>query len=240
MRIEPSTTIGLLAAGIPGATQIFESVHIDYCCRGARSLAEACADAGLDSAELIAELERAASGGTDWSDEARWGNARLTALMKHIVERHHVYTREELTRLDELSRKVLEVHGAAHPELYTLRALFEAIDRELRPHMTKEEVILFPYIEELEASRRAGRGRPFAPFGSDHGPIRAMMHDHHHVGGELRRLRALTDDYSPPPDACASWKSLYFGLEALEHDLFEHMHLESNLLFPRVLELERT
>jgi regulator of cell morphogenesis and NO signaling len=239
MRIESATTVGSLAAGIPGATKIFDSVHIDYCCHGARSLADACADAGLDSDELIAELERAASRG-DRSDEARWGGKPLTALMKHIVEHHHTYTRERLARLEKLSRRVLTVHGDAHPELMALHNLIEAIDGDLRPHMTKEEIILFPYIEELEASRRAGRGRPFAPFGTDHGPVRAMMHEHDHVGGLIHELRALTHDYSPAPDACASWKALYSGLQALEHDLVEHMHLEANLLFPRVLELERS
>jgi regulator of cell morphogenesis and NO signaling len=202
MRIESATTVGSLAAGIRGATKIFDSVHIDYCCRGARSLADACADAGLDFREVVARLEWAASRG-DRSDEAQWGDRPLAALMKHIVEHHHKYTRDWLARLERLSGKVLTVHGDAHPELLALRRLIEVIDGDLRPHMTKEEVILFPYIEELEASRRAGRGRPFAPFGTDHGPVRAMMHEHDHVGDLIHELRALTSDYSPPPDACA-------------------------------------
>ena len=66
-----------------------------------------------------------------------------------------------------------------------------------------------------------------------------MMHDHDHVSGLLRRMRAATRDYSPPPDACVSWRALYSGLAAFEGDLREHMHLESDLLFPRTLELER-
>lgn len=175
----------------------------------------------------------------EWTDDASRAGESLPTLTRRIVERHHTYTRDELERLDKLSREVLSVHGTKHPELQTLRDLFEAIDEDLRPHLAKEELILFPYIEELEASRRAGRARPFAPFGTVDGPIRAMMHDHDHVGDLLGRLRALTHDYVPPDDACGSWKALYAGLEAFEHDLFEHIHLESDLLFPRVLELER-
>ncbi len=162
----------------------------------------------------------------------------LGALTKHIVERHHGYARDELDRLDELSRQVLAAHGGEWPELERLRELLEAVGAELRPHMAKEEVVLFPYIQELETARRAGRARPFAPFGSVDAPIRVMMHDHERLRDLLKQMRALTGEYLPPANASSSWKALYAGLEALERDLLEHVDLESNELFPRVLELE--
>ena len=239
MHIDTSTTVRDLTAGIPGATRIFEARRIDYCCRGACSLAEACAIAGVRAEDLVVELEQAAEWAAEPDDPIQWEHEKLADLAKHIVERHHAYTRQELERLDGLSSKVLAAHGAEHPELKTVRELFEAMNEDLLPHLTREEVMLFPYIEELETARRAGRGRPFAPFGTVDNPIRAMMHDHDHVGGVLRQMRALTRDYSPPEGACGSWKALYAALEALEQDLHEHMHLESNLLFPRAIEMER-
>jgi regulator of cell morphogenesis and NO signaling len=239
MHIDASTTVNDLAAGIPGATKIFEARRIDYCCAGNKSLAEACAAAGVRAEDLLAELERAAGRAVEADDPICWDDERLADLAKHIVERHHVYTRDALERLDGLSRKVLAAHGEAHPELKTVRDLFEAMDEDLLPHMTREEVVLFPYIEDLETSRRAGRARPFAPFGSVDFPIRAMMHDHDHVGGILRQLREVTRKYAAPADACGSWKALYAGLEALDRDLVEHMRLESGVLFPRTIQMER-
>jgi regulator of cell morphogenesis and NO signaling len=240
MHIDTSRTVSDLAAGIPGATRIFEARRIDTCCSGDRSLAEACAAAGVRTEDLLAELESAAGHAADGDEPICWEDESLADLAKHLVERHHTYTRDALERLGGLSSKVLAAHGEVHPELKTVRELFEAMDEDLLPHMTREEVVLFPYIEDLETSRRAGRARPFAPFGSVDFPIRAMMHDHDHVGGILRELRSVTRGYAPPADACGSWKALYAELEALDRDLIEHMRLEAEVLFPRTMQLERT
>ena len=129
MHIDTSTTVGDLAAGIPGATRIFEARRIDYCCAGARSLAEACADAGVRADELMAELERAA-GAAESEDPIQWEQERLADLAKHIVERHHAYTRRELERLDGLLRRVLAAHLREHPELETVGELFKAMQED--------------------------------------------------------------------------------------------------------------
>ncbi len=82
--------------------------------------------------------------------------------------------------------------------------------------------------------------RPDACFGSVQGPIGAMQEEHEQAGEILRSLKALTSDYTPPEDACGSYRSLYMGLQALEEDLHLHIYLESHLLFPRAIALEAT
>ncbi len=238
MHIHSTTTVGDLAANVPGAARIFEACRIDYCCGAERSLAAACASAGVRTEDLMVELERAADGAAVPDDPIQWETERLADLAKHIVERHHAYTRQAIERLEGLSRRVLAAHGKEHPELLTLRELVESMAEDLLPHLTKEELILFPYIEDLENSRRAGRRRPTAPFGTVDNPIRSMMHDHDHVGALLRQLRAVTHDYCPPQGACGSWRELYAVLQAFDDDLREHMHLESDVLFPRTIEME--
>ena len=66
-------------------------------------------------------------------------------------------------------------------------------------------------------------------------PVRVMMQEHDDHGASLRRLRELATDFVPPPEACATWRALYAGLEKLEAELMEHIHLENNVLFPRAL-----
>jgi regulator of cell morphogenesis and NO signaling len=97
-----------------------------------------------------------------------------------------------------------------------------ALASDLDPHLIKEEQVLFPMI-------RAGHG---ASAGD---PIAGMEMEHEAVGGMLRRLRELTDDYRIPEGACNTWRALWVGLEALEHDLHDHIHLENNILHTRVL-----
>ena len=51
----------------------------------------------------------------------------------------------------------------------------------------------------------------------------------------LARMRELTDSYTPPADACPTFRGLYYGLAELERDMQIHIHLENDILFPRAL-----
>ena len=47
-------------------------------------------------------------------------------------------------------------------------------------------------------------------------------------------IRALTDNYSCPPDACNTYRAVLFdSLAHLERDLHEHVHKENNILLPQ-------
>jgi regulator of cell morphogenesis and NO signaling len=205
---------------------LFETLNLDYCCGGHRSLAEACAQAGKDLTQVLSKLEALQASAP--ADPKRWQGRSLTELMAHIEATHHPFTRSELARVAPLMGKVLEVHGAHHPELARVAQCFQGLFEDLGPHLDKEEQILFPFIRTLEAGGAPGG----ACFGSVENPIRAMLHDHEQVGGLLREIRDLTRDYLPPEDACASYRSLLTGLRDLEEDLHLHIHLENHVLFP--------
>jgi regulator of cell morphogenesis and NO signaling len=65
-----------------------------------------------------------------------------------------------------------------------------------------------------------------------------MQFEHEEAGTILEKMRAVTNGYSVPDDACPSFKALYVGLDELEKDLHQHIHLENNVLFPLATELE--
>ena len=69
-------------------------------------------------------------------------------------------------------------------------------------------------------------------------PIRQMELEHDKAGNALAKMRELASDYALPADACNTFAALYDGLQAMESDLHEHIHLENNILFPRAIELE--
>jgi regulator of cell morphogenesis and NO signaling len=140
-----------------------------------------------------------------------------------------------MIRLQSLADKVLAAHGGNHPELIHLDELFTRLCADLKPHMFKEEQILFPYIVELA---KTVDHVPFASFGTVNNPIRMMMMEHDTAGEILREMRALTSDYKVPADACISYQTLYQALENFEKDLHQHIHLENNILFPKALGLE--
>ena len=165
-------------------------------------------------------------------------NASLPKLITHILDTHHVFTKSEMERLQSLIDKVIGAHGANHPELLRLGELWRTLCADLKPHMFKEEQILFPYMIAMAQAVEHKWATPFAPFGTVNNPIRMMMREHDTAGEIVRELRALTSDYKAPADACISYQTLYQALENFERDLHQHIHLENNILFPNALAME--
>ncbi len=231
--------VGELAAEYPAAMRIFEKLGIDYCCGGSKTLEEACRETGLpwsllsESLDSVLRAPAAAAPGQDWN------TAPLTDLVAHIRNTHHQFTRTEIARLEALLQKVFPVHGKNHAELAKIQATFGDLAQELSTHLMKEEMVLFPYIERMEEAVLEQSPVLPAPFGTVRNPVMMMMHEHDGAGEALREMRAASDDYTAPADACASYRELYRALAAFEADLHQHIHLENNILFPRAIEMER-
>jgi len=213
-QISPDTTVASVLDSHPGAARVFARHKIDFCCRGQRPIGEAADHARVSLASLLDEI------GDEEADEPLVDpDLSTSALIDHIIARYHRPMDEELPRLRALAEKVAQVHGG--PVNLAVLEHFAALQADLEPHFQKEERVLFPMMKA---------GDPRAQM-----PIRVMHEEHDLVGEILRELRALTSDYTPPSEACGSWRALWLGLEALELDLHEHIHLENNVLFPRVV-----
>jgi len=238
MTISSTMKVRDVVLELPQATRVFEKLKIDYCCGGDTPLGEACATAGVEVANLERMLEEVGQTEVQGKGSLDSQKATLTELIGHILDKHHVYTKEEMARLEPLIEKVISAHGENHPELRGVGGLFQQLCADLRPHMLKEEQILFPYILEMERSAVENRPAPFPPFGTVRNPVRMMMMEHDTVGDILRELRALSLNYAIPTDGCISYQTLYQALEAFEQDLHQHIHLENNILFPRAIEME--
>jgi regulator of cell morphogenesis and NO signaling len=232
MTVTATETVGEIVAANPSSARLFERYGIDYCCGGNRPLAEACSEKGLSLEEFSRELTAADAPGT----ERDWRAAPLAELIGHIVGKHHNYLRSELPEIERKIEKVLAAHGERHGgTLAALREVFRGLKAELSEHMMKEERILFPMIRNMEITARLAM-----PAGAIQHPIRVMEHEHASAGQALAEMRRLTKDFSPPDDACNTFRVLYRQIEELESDLHTHIHLENNILFPRAAELEQT
>ena len=236
---DSASTLRSIAIDQPATIRVFEHFKLDYCCGGTRTLADACASKGLNADEVLAALEQAFT-----RKEARpstvddIANASLTALIRHIVETHHVYVRAELSRLLPMAQRVVARHGAAHPEAIEVENILRELATEIILHLRKEELILFPYIESLERKGRFNADHD-TRFGTVENPIETMLREHESAGQLLLEMRTLSADFTPPVGACPTFIGFYDGLAAFERDLHRHVHLENNLLFPRAIALEK-
>lgn len=213
------TPVGDIAARHPLATRVFARYGIDFCCGGGVALQDACQQRGLDASAVLDQIDQVLAGGEPEGD--RWDQAPVADLVRHIVDAYHLPLREELPWLESMARKVARVHGDKEPErLPALLQTFLGLKAELEDHMEREEKVLFPEI----LAHGEGALVPTVPF----------VDDHTQAGEALARIRELTDDFQVPAEACNTWRALWHGLAALEESLHQHIHLENNVLFPRL------
>ncbi|MBT3270194.1 iron-sulfur cluster repair di-iron protein [Candidatus Poribacteria bacterium] len=236
--LSADTQVGVIVTHHPAAAAVFRHRRVDFCCNGRQTLATACAALSLDPEALLTEVleaEARAEGGPAPRD---WTQAPLGDLCAHIIATHHSYLRVELPRLALFIGKIAGVHGDEHPELAEIGRTFAALTADLEGHMAKEEQILFPMITSMETAAELNLSLPESHCGSVRNPIGQMEHEHEVAGGALRRMSELSDGYTVPEGGCATYRETYQRLHHFEGDLFQHIHLENNILHPRAAEFE--
>ncbi len=237
MNITHETIVGELVADDYRTASVFKRHGVDFCCNGNKTIADACSQKAIESDGLIRELEEAvrkADGSV--TDYKSWP---LDLLADYIEKKHHRYVDARLLEITPFLEKIVRVHGDRHPELAEVEELFKASAGELTVHMKKEEFMLFPYIRKMVKAK--SEGTPVqAPFGTVQNPIQAMMDDHDGEGERFRRIAELTRDYTPPADACSTYRVTLSMLKEFEDDLHLHIHLENNILFPGAVHLEES
>ncbi|KAF1053900.1 MAG: Iron-sulfur cluster repair protein YtfE [Stenotrophomonas maltophilia] len=208
-------TLSDLSLSLPGSTGLFLDYQLDFCCDGQRSLREAARQQGLNAEHIASQLKALP---TD-TQQRDWRQASNNELIEHILGRFHQVHRQQFPELIALAERVERTH-AAHPACPTgLTEHLRNMHQELEWHMCKEESVLFPWL------------RQNVPLGHVQGPIGVMRHEHDDHAQALAHLAQLTDQLTPPADACNSWRRLYVALEVMRRDLMQHIHLENNLLF---------
>ncbi len=238
MNIEQHNIVGELVAQDYRTASVFHSYGIDFCCRGNRSLSEVCEKNNVPVDQLIQQLEAIVA--HQAVDNADYKNWPLDKLAEYIETTHHRYIEEKTPAIKQYLDKLCKVHGDRHPELFEITAVFNESAGDLAAHMKKEELILFPFIRKMVEANRKGETVSKAHFGSVENPV-AMMREEHDAEGERFRLIAkLSDNYTPPADACATYSVTFAMLAEFENDLHLHIHLENNILFPRAIEMQQT
>ena len=220
-------SVGELVAETPSLSRVFQQHRLDFCCQGGRTVEQACEAKHLPLDAVLADLQAALAGPPPEQDNP--AELPPVELVEHIVSRHHGYLRAELPRLHSMSLRVASVHGGHTPSLVEVHEVFTSLLEELDSHMAKDEEILFPAIRRLAAGESI-------PMPLD-GPIHGMMQEHAEAGEALETLRSLTADFTPPAEACNTYRALFAGLAELETDLHRHIHLENAVLFPQAMKM---
>ena len=219
------------------AASVFEKYHLDFCCKGKRSLEQACTEQQVHVADVTSDLENVFTKNNKSSVDFEKMN--LAQLCDYIVQTHHAYVKDEMPQIYAYLQKVSSKHGERHPELYKIFQTFAAVKEEMEGHMKKEELILFPRIKELQKLADNENANLQLNITYLQSPINVMEQQHDHAGNMLNDIRLLSNDYTAPQDACTTYRLSFAALKAFELDLHQHVHLENNILFPKAIQLFR-
>jgi regulator of cell morphogenesis and NO signaling len=216
---------------------VFEKYSLDFCCNGKRSLNDACIEKGINPVHVVNEIESINS--TPVNEETKPDELKLDELIDYIINNHHLYVNKMLPVISAHTQKIASVHGANHPETKKIAEIFSAVNSEMKHHMMKEEKILFPHIKVLVRNNN-GRTTDKPYFGTIKNPIAMMEAEHQSAGDGMKEIRELANNFTPPPDACETYKITFKELKDFEEDLHRHIHLENNILFPGAINMEES
>lgn len=220
--------IGDIVVKLPKAGDVFKEFQIDFCCGGGRTLSEAIDEKRLNEEDVLRKLQKAYEKTQELKDGNNdWIKASFSDLIDYVINTHHAYLNEELPKLSQLTKTIYRVHGSNHSELSKVYKLFHTLKMELEEHLIKEEEIVFPLIKEYESNQSHETLEKALKT------IEELENEHDAAGDILKELRKVTENYTMPSDGCESYGLTYRGLELLESDIFQHIHLENNIMFPR-------
>ena len=222
-----SMTVGEIVAKDFRAASILKDLGIDFCCGGKKGFEETCAEKGIDPSvlkEKIIALESAPEISTYNYNEWEPG-----FLCDYITNTHHKYVLKSLPDLVFYTSKISDVHGDRHSELREVKELFMEVNNELLKHLESEEKVFFPAIKEFMANGSQSSKKIIES------EIEHLTAEHEFVGSAIDRINVLTKGYKVPEDGCNTYSLAFRLLEQFEDDLHIHIHLENNILIPKII-----
>ena len=240
MKLSSSRRVCDLATDFPKLIPALEDIGIDYCCRGSRTLLDACDSVGIDADEWIERLGEIDLADADDDDIPlrQWNKEPLSALINFIVGEHHAFEHREMIHLAARLDRARGRHGAQYPVIARVAHLFRRVSESLQLHAHHEERELFQRIEEMEQALETGRDEPLRYERSLTERVMIEFLEHDVIAEKLRRMRELTADYRLPSDAPRSVVALWADLRKFDRHLQRHIHLENNIVYPRAISME--
>jgi regulator of cell morphogenesis and NO signaling len=237
MEVNAQATLASIVKENHHTVPVLEKYRLDFCCKGKRTLSEACKESNVAIEDVMQELQDA--GEDALSLHVPFTDMTAEQLVSYIVTHHHFFVKQAVPVIFQHLQKVAGRHGERFPYMVNVARLFTEVAEELASHMQKEEMILFPRIKQLEAMVSHGdvENEDVRFILS---PIGVMEKEHEHAGNLLAAIRRLTNNYSVPADACTTFRITIAELKEFEEDLHRHVHLENNVLFPLAEKLLRS
>lgn len=237
--VDRNQTIASIVNNDYRAADVFRKYQIEYCCGGKFPLSIACEMNGLNEEEIIRELKEATRE-VNTSNTLDFNGWPIDFLTDYIVNVHHHYLRKALPSIRDHVDRFAAGHRKKFGYLDELLQLISQLQKTFIPHLEQEEEIIFPYIRQISHAYNSRESYASLLVRTLRKPVEDIMeHEHETTGKLIHRMRALTDQYTPPENACISHRVTFQKLREVDNDIVQHLHLENNILFPKAISMEK-
>ena len=216
--------------------QLFQSYNVDFYCKGGLTLKEALTNSSVNQDEFLGKLKKIQEN-EHIKYEVDVKNWPLDLLADYIQKTHHLFTDQILVNIRGKINEYLEKGLECSDKITQFKIPFEQLAQELGAHMKREELILFPTIKRIVATR----GKLEDPgLKTVKTPVDKMIHEHDTQHQFIKEIRNILNGYSLNDKNPKDYNEIVSLMNDLDLNLSLHLHLENNILFPRALELERS
>lgn len=223
-----------LAIHIPECIPLFEKYGFDFYQNGDQTLKEACDEKGLHFAEIDEELnELQKHSNHPYTIE----DMDLELLINSINGQHHDNEAETLAAIHHAIQ-----HLVAHsPDRPAHREVLRHIDKEfgelkekLLSHCEKEDKLLFPQIRRLLVLQKEKATVFQAAVSKTASLIKTLELEHTQSVGALRNIKSMLHHFETAPEVSQEYHQLMQDFKTFEADFHMHIHIENNVLFPKI------
>lgn len=233
--------VGDILNNFPNSKTFFDKYKIDFCCGGQKKLKDALIELNINNEEILNELHNEIKH-TKINDSSKdeilksidFSSKPSSEIINFIIDHFHEGLRQDLPEINKLMLKIMRVHIKNHKELFwKIHELVGKIQVLMESHLILEEENIFKSMILLESNDINKESEEYKTMISS---INESINEHSIVGPYLKELSDVTNNYTPPQDACNTVKKVYTDLKKLQNHLIAHTQLENNVLFPRFYE----
>jgi regulator of cell morphogenesis and NO signaling len=213
--------------------------NIDFVVDSDDTLQQVCAGKGLDLSAVQDALTTAIRN-IQLSNSLPFHEWKVDFLIDYIINVHHEYIRRKMPLLSSSIEDICKSDTSCEADAKKLKEIFNGVRDYLLPHMNEEEISVFPYLKQVTSAWYKKETYGSLLVRTLRKPVeKTLLQDHDKLKYLMQQLRIFTSHYASSPSTSIRYKVLLSQLHEFDNDLVQHMYLENQVLFPKVMSIEK-
>lgn len=239
-KISPQAHVSEIVRSNYRTADVFTRYGIEFCCGGRWPLEILCANQGIELDKLMADLYSVTRPGLSYGapDYESWSPEFMA---EYMIKVYHQPIRASFPMAERYLHNFLKGHLPSYPGLAGLPDLLEVLRNEAMSSLSIKEEKIFPYILQLAKMYRQKEIFAGLLVRTLRKPVEHLLDkDSGGVEQRLQEVRYRLSDYELPENACTSHRVAVLKLAEIDDLLMQNRQLETQFLFPRVTEMEKS